>query len=125
MAGRVWLFEDAVAHFDKSHRSAVVQMSTQLPPGEELQMAREMCAYGARMPARLRYGSEPPFDDQYRDYGVYLATLAGDDVEAGIAHFRAKVEAADPEADGTFPAEVLVNLLLRLGRNAAALAVAR
>ncbi len=125
MASRDWLFEDEFAHIDTSHLSAVVQMSTQLPPGEELQMARELCAYGARMPARLRYGSEPPFDDQYRDYGIYLATLAGDDVEAGIAHFRAKVEASDPEADGTFPAEVLVNLLLRLGRNAEALAVAR
>jgi hypothetical protein len=49
----------------------------------------------------------------------------GENVEEGLAHFRAKVEKADPENDGTFPAEVLVNLLLRLGRPAEALAVAR
>jgi hypothetical protein len=125
MAGRDWLFADEFAHIDTSHLGAVVQMSTQLPPGPELEMARELCAYGARLPTRLRYNSDPPFEDQYRDYGVYLATLAGDNVEEGIAHFRAKAESADPETVGSFPAEVLVNLLLRLGRNAEALAVAR
>ena len=125
MAGRDWLFADEFAHIDTSHLGAVVQMSTQLPPGPELEMARELCAYGARLPGRLRYNSEPPFEDQYRDYGVYLATLAGDNIEEGVAHFRAKAEAADPETVGTFPAEVLVNLLLRIDRLPEALEVAR
>jgi hypothetical protein len=125
MEGRDWLFADDFYHIDISHLGAVVQMSVHLPPGEELQMARELCAYGARLSGRFQYESEPPFEDQYRDYGVYLATLAGDDVEGGLAHFRAKAEQADPQEVGTYPAEVLVNLLLRLGRDAEALAVAR
>ena len=51
--------------------------------------------------------------------------IAGDNVEAAIAHFQAKVDKADPENEGTRPAEVLVNLLLRLERPEKALAVAR
>lgn len=125
IAGRDWLFEDDFYHIDVSHLSAVVQMSIHLPPGEELNLARDLCAYGTHLSPRFQYAGDPPFDDQYKDYGVYLATLAGDGQEEGLAHFRAKVEKADPENDGTRPAEVLVNLLVRLGRHAEALAVAR
>jgi hypothetical protein len=125
IAGRDWLFADEFYHIDISHLGAVVQMSIYLPPGEELNKARELCEYGQRLSPRFKYASDPPFDDQYRDYGVYLATLAGDQISEGIAHFRAKVEKADPETDGTRPAEVLVNLLLRLNRAEEALAVAR
>jgi hypothetical protein len=125
MAGRDWLFVDEFYHIDISHLGAVVQMSIYLTPGEELNKARELCEYGQRLSPRFRYATDPPFDDQYRDYGIYLAVLAGDQVQEGIAHFRAKVEKADPEADGTRPAEVLVNLLLRLNRPEEALAVAR
>jgi hypothetical protein len=123
--GRDWLFADDFYHVDVSHLGAVVQMSIHLPPCEELEMARELCAYGARLSPRFQYESEPPFEDQYRDYGVYLAILAGDDVEAGLAHFRAKADQADSQEVGTYPAEVLVNLLLRLGRADEALAVAK
>jgi hypothetical protein len=125
MAGRDWLFADDFYHIDVSHLGAVVQMSVHLSPGEELNMARELCAYGQKLSPRFQYQSEPPFEDQYRDYGVYLAVLAGDDVEAGLEHFRAKVAQADPQEVGTYPAEVLVNLLLRAGRADEALAVAR
>jgi hypothetical protein len=125
LAGRDYLFEEEFAHIDTSHLNAVVQMSSVLDPGEELEMARELCLYGQRLSPRLRYPSDPPFDDTYRDYGAYLAILAGDDVEAGLQHFRTKAEQADPETIGTYPAEVLVNLLLRLERPAEALAVAR
>jgi hypothetical protein len=125
MAGRDFLFADEFAHIDTSHLNSVVQMSIVLEPGEELDMARELCAYGERLSPRLRYQSDPPFDDQYRDYGVFLAILAGDQVEEGLQHFRTKAEQADPETIGTYPAEVLVNLLLRLGRPEEALAVGR
>jgi hypothetical protein len=123
--GRDWLFEDEFAHIDVSHLSSVVQMSTSLDRCQELDMARELCAYGQKLSPRLKFKSDPPFDDQYGDYGVYLAILAGDKVEHGIDHFRKKAQAADPDEVGTFPAEVLVNLLLRLHREKDALAIAR
>jgi hypothetical protein len=125
IAGRDWLFEDEFYHVDVSHLGAVVQMSIHLPPGPDLNKAREMCAYGQRLSSRFQYAGEPPFEDQYRDYGIYLSVLAGDTVEEGIAHFRTKAESADPETVGTYPAEVLVNLLVRLNRPAEGLSVAR
>jgi hypothetical protein len=100
-------------------------MSIFLTTGEELSMARELCEYGKRLSPRFLGAGEPPFENQYQDYAVYLAALAGDAVEEAIAHFQAKVDKADPENEGTRPAEVLVNLLLRLERPEEALAVAR
>jgi hypothetical protein len=125
LTGREWLFGDEFSyHVDVSHLGSIVQMSIHLPGGQEIGLARELCAYGRKLSSRLQYPGDPPFEDQYRDYGVYLAILAGDKVEEGIAHFQAKVEAADPETVGTYPAVVLVNLLVRLGRPAQALALA-
>jgi hypothetical protein len=125
IAGRDFLFGEDYYHVDISHLGSVVQMSIHLPPGEELGMARELCEYGRRLATQFQYKGDPPFEDQYRDYGTYLAVLAGDDVDAGLAHFRAKVDEIDPETSGTYPAEVFVNLLLRAGRPPEALAVSR
>lgn len=123
--GRDWLFGDDFYHIDVSHLSAVVQMATHLPACAELELARELCVYGEKLSPRFQYNSDPPFENQYRDYGIYLGILAGDNVESGLDHFRAKAEEADPETVGTYPAEVLVNLLLRLNRTGEALAVSR
>lgn len=125
LAGRDWLFEDELYHVDISHLSSVVQMSLSLPPGEGLDLARELCAYGARLSPRLKGEGDPPFDDTYTDYGIYLDIVAGRKVEEGLAHFRQKAEQADPDSVGTYPAEVLVNLLVRLERLPEALDVAR
>jgi hypothetical protein len=125
MAGRDWLFGEDCYHVDTSHLSAVVQMSIELQPGAELDLARELCLYGQRLCPRFQYPGYPPFEDQYGDYGIYLDVLAGENTEAGLAHFRAKIDKADPQTEGTLAAEVLVNLYLRLKRPAEALAVAR
>jgi hypothetical protein len=125
VAGRDWLFADDLYHIDLSHLNSVVQMATQLDGGDELGLARDLCTYGKRLSPRFRFQADPPFDEQYVDYDWYLAALTGEDVEGGIAHFRAKAEAADPKEIGTFPAEVLVNMLLRLNRTEEAVAVLR
>lgn len=125
IAGRDWLFADDLYHIDLSHLNSVVQMATQLDGGEELQLARDLCAYGKKLSPRFRFQADPPFDDQYADYDWYLAALTGEDVEGAVSHFRAKAEAADPETTGTFPREVFINLLLRLGRTDEALAASR
>lgn len=125
IAGRDELFADDAYHVDLSHLSSVVQMSLDLPPGEDLERARELCEYGQRLSRTYQNPADPPFEDTYRDHGIYLAVVAGDDREAGLAHFRAKAEENPVEEAGTGPAEVLVQLLLRLGRAGEALAVAR
>jgi len=125
IAGRDHLFADDSYHIDVSHLSSVVQMSVALQPCEELEIARELCEYGQRLTGRFKSGGDPPFEDLYQSHGVYLALLAGDDVEKNLDYFREQAAAADPQTVGTYPAEVLVNLLLRLNRPAEALAVAR
>lgn len=124
IAGREWLFEGDAWHIDQSHLHSIVQLSVHLSAGEELEIARALCRYGEMLPANIRGSAEPPFDDVYRDYGMYLQVLAGDEVDAGLNHFQAKAEAADPEQT-TAPAEALVNLLLAAGREKQALAAAQ
>lgn len=125
IAERDYLFEDEAYHIDTSHLSSVVQMSMHLKPCLELNLARELCQYGKKLQGRFVGEDSPPFDGGYADYEVYLSILAGDRVEEGLAHFRNKLETADPEEVGTYPAEVLVNLLLKLGRGREAVEVAR
>jgi hypothetical protein len=125
IAGRDWLFGDDCYHIDLSHLSSVVQMSMHLTPCPEMEMARELCEYGQHLSGRFVNSGDPPFEDLYRAIGIYLAILAGDNVEQGLDYFRRQAEQADPETIGTYPAQALVNLLLRLERPAEALAVAR
>ncbi len=123
--GRDWLFSDEYYHIDLSHLNSVAQMSIGLEPCAELALARDLCAYGKMLSPRFAYRSDPPFDQPYQDYDMYLGILTGADVEGGVAHFRAKAGQADPYEVGTYPAEVLVNLLLRLNRPKEALDAAR
>jgi hypothetical protein len=125
MAGRDWLFADDCYHIDTSHLSSVVQMSLHLLPGVEMDLARELCEYGSKLSNRFTTPGDPPFENLYQAHGIYLAILAGDHVEENLNYFREQAANADPETVGTFPAEVLVNLLLRLKREPEALAVAR
>jgi hypothetical protein len=125
MQGRDWLFEEDFYHIDTSHLSSVVQMSVHLPPGPELELARELCAYGRRLSGRFQQPGDPPFEDLYLSHEHYLGILAGDRVEEGLAFFRGQVDNNSVEEVGTYPAEVLVNLLLKLDRPREALEVAR
>jgi hypothetical protein len=123
--GRDGLFADDLYHIDLSHLSSVVQFSLHLTPSPELGLARELCAYGSRLSDRFVQPGDPPFEELYPSHDRYLAILGGDDVENNLDYFRRQADAADPENVGTYPAEVLVNLLLRLERPAEALAVAK
>jgi hypothetical protein len=122
---RDYLFAEEAYHIDTSHLSSVVQMSMHLEPCAELDMARELCAYGEKLQGRFMGEEMPPFDRGYADHEVYLGILAGDEVEKGLAHFYQKLRDTDWEDIGTYPAEVMVNLLLRLGRGKEAVEVAR
>lgn len=120
--GRDWLFDEDGYHLDLSHLAAVVRMSPLLTDPASLLLALSLTDYGRRLSDRHRYAGDPPFEDTYVDHGAYLRALIGEDVEASLAHFRAKLsppqEAGDDEepfAD-PMPAQALVRLLVRLGR---------
>jgi hypothetical protein len=118
------LFDDGAYHIDTSHLSSVVQMSTYLPPGPDNSLARELCVYGRKLSPGLQGGNDPPFDENYDDYLAYLNAIAGVDVEAGLERFRSKAEREVAEG-ATYPAQVYVKLLLRVNRQAEALAAAK
>ncbi len=122
--GRDWLFEEDIYHIDLSHLSSVVQMSIHLSAGPDLERSRELCAYGQKLTGRFVQPGEPPFEEFYKAYDRYLGVLSGKEVEEGIAYFRGQVEANPIEEAGTYPAEVLVNLLLKVNRPREALAAA-
>ncbi len=117
IAGRDWLFEGTSYYVDSTHLASILGFTPELDDAETLRMALNMADYGQRLAPMFHFRSEPPFEDIYRDHAVYLRALLGEDVDAAIAHFRNK--AAEP-GDAT-PAEVLIDLLIRLGRYADAI----
>ncbi len=123
--GRDWLFADESYHIDVSHLAATVRVSPMLADAATIALAADLTEYGRRLSIRHRYEGDPPFDDVYEDHRVYLRALLGQDVEAAIAHFRAKLAPAavagasaeeEFERTDTATAQVLVGLLVRLGR---------
>src|SRR3954471_17142032 len=118
------LFDEGAYHIDTSHLSSVCQFALELDPCPERKLARDLCAYGERLSDTFKFASDPPFENTYADYKVLLDVLDGVDVEAGLKHFRDKIEPAAAEGS-TFPAEVYVNLLLKLDRKSEALQVAK
>jgi hypothetical protein len=65
----------------------------------------------------LQFEGSPPFEKIFDDHRVYLRALLGQDVENAIRHFQAKLDPAqadDPEA--SLPAQVFVDLLVKLGK---------
>jgi hypothetical protein len=118
------LFADDAYHIDTSHLSSVVQMSTHLPPGEGLNCARQLCAYGRKLAPNLQGRNDPPFEDNYDDFLAYLNVVAGEQVEEGLERFALKA-AREAEEGATYAAQVYINLLLKANRPADALAAAK
>ncbi|WP_169972643.1 hypothetical protein [Tautonia rosea] len=122
-----WLFDDDAYHIDTSHLAAVVRMSPLLQDPEAIRQAVDLTEYGRRLSDRHRYEGDPPFEQLYEDHGVYLRALLGEGVDEAIAHFREKLVPADPDGDdlaSTLPAQILIRLLDRLGRQEEAIPLA-
>lgn len=124
LKGQEAIFGDDTYHVDISHLQSVAQMAIQLPAGPDLELARELCIYGTHLSRTYQGDADSPFEKTYADYLVYLDIVMGRDVEAGLAYFEAKIT-QELEENNTFPAEVYVNLLIKLNRMPEALAAAR
>jgi hypothetical protein len=116
MAGRAWLFEANSSYTDSTHLTSVLRFTPELEDPETLRMALELAEYGRCLAPMFHFRGDPPFEHPYVDHAVYLKALLGEDLDAAIAHFRQKA-IPSPEFSGyTAPAEVLIELLLRLDR---------
>jgi hypothetical protein len=120
-----WIFEDEAYHIDVSHLSASVRTAVGLSDQETIALAADLCAYGRRLSDRLQFEGDPPFERTFEDHGAYFNASLGRDVDAAIDRFRAKIESVDKDSYGSsIPAQVLVNLLTRVGRVEQAIDVA-
>ena len=114
--GRNWLFENNAQHTDSSHIAPVLGLSAELDDKETLRLAVEIADYASRLGPLFQYSDDPPFERVYEDRAVQLRALLGEDVDRAIQHFDEKAAGSDPHRDGSRPAEVLVELLIRLAR---------
>jgi hypothetical protein len=114
--GREWLFENNAQYTDSSHIAPVLTFSAELADKETLKLAVEIADYATRLDAMFQYSDNPPFERAYYDRLIYLKALLGEDVDHAVMHFGEKAAASDADRDGYRPAEVLVELLTRLGR---------
>jgi len=120
MAGRPWLFEGNSYYVDSTHLTAILRFTPELEDVETLRMAVELAGYGRSLAEMFHFRGEPPFEDTYADHAVYLRALLGEDVGQAIAHFRRKAGEPESAPGDTTPAEVFIELLMRLGRYAEA-----
>jgi hypothetical protein len=115
IAGRDWLFADNNYHTDTTHIASVLRFSIELEDRESMRLAAELAEYGTKLAPMYHYKGDAPFEDPYRDHGIYLRALLGQDVEEAVAHFRQKARQGAEEGY-SFPGDVFVDFLVRLER---------
>jgi hypothetical protein len=125
IAGRPWLFEGNSSYVDSTHLSVLLRFTPELEDPETLRLAVEMADYGQCLAPMFHFRGDPPFEDTYADHAVYLRALLGENVDQAAAHFRQKATDAISALGDTTPAEVLIELLVRLRRYAEAIQVSQ
>ncbi len=116
IAGRDWLFGEYDYYVDTSHVVSILRFSLEATDRETLALAVELAEYGSHLSSMFGFRGDPPFEDGFKDYAIYLRALIGEHVDEAVAHFRSKITSCNPENAGPTPAQTLVALLARLGR---------
>lgn len=114
--GREWLFGEYDYYVDTSHLMSLLPYALDVTDCPTLELFHDLCAYGKRLSPMFQSRGQPPFDQPFVDYDEYVLAILGVDVEKRIEHFKEKVAESDPQEVGTAPAQLLVNLAVRLGR---------
>jgi hypothetical protein len=115
-ASRPWLFGEYDYYVDPSHVVSLLPYCAEIKDRQTLDLFHQICDYGQRLSTQFQSRGEPPFENTYVDYGHYVQALLGNDVDAHISHFRAKISGYDPQEASFGPAQMLINLLVGLGR---------
>jgi hypothetical protein len=118
---RDWLFGEYSSYIDPSHVVSLLQYSPEVTDPETLRQFHDLCEYGKRLSANFQFPGRPPFENPFVDYDHFVQALLGVGVDEHIAHFRKKV--VETETAGNWPAQILVNLLVRVDRYREALEV--
>ena len=102
---------------DATHLASVVRISRILEDTTLIQKAYELSRFGDGLPDDLKYPGEVPFEDVFPDHLRYYAAILGQNEQAGIDHFRKKIDQHDARQHGGVVIETFVELLARTGRN--------
>jgi hypothetical protein len=125
IAGRDWLFDDGNYHVDVSHLAAVVRFARFLTPeSPSVDMTLQLCEYGVRLAPQFQYPADPPFDEYYTAHLYFFRMLAGVERDQAMAYFRGRLATAAEMDDRRMIAYLLVDLLVRIGAQGEAVAVA-
>jgi hypothetical protein len=117
VADRDWLVADEAYHIDVSHLSATVRYSLVVSDPGVLALAVDLTEYGRRLSPRLQFEGSAPFERTFDDHRVFLRALLGQDIDEAIVHFREKITPGEAEdLETSLPAQVLVDILMRLGK---------
>lgn len=118
------LVGDPSLHVDVSHLQSVLRIARVCTDEPTLRRAWELSVYACRLPDDVTYPGEPPFEQVGEASRQFFGAQLGRDVAEATAFFRRAAVAADPLDTGTLPADTLVLLLHRVGRDAEALQAA-
>lgn len=127
IAGKEWLFEEDNYHIDVSHLNAVVRFARAMDADTpELEQARQLAEYGARLSTKYQYPGPPPFEDFYPAHRYYLNALAGEGSarDEALAWFKKQLGDDPQQTDSQIVAFTLVDLLTRIGRTSEAVDLA-
>jgi len=121
LSGRESLFAEGGYHIDVSHLHSTVSFARHLDRDcPELQMAIELCDYGAQLAEPLRYPGDVPFDDYYVANRHFLNALADVDVDASLHYFIDRLRQEPETSDKRMIAFVLADLGQRVDRTSMA-----
>ena len=87
-------------------------------------MALQLAQYGTRLAPQYQYAGNPPFDDFYPAHIRFFKVLLDVEREQSLAYFREKIGEDVAETDSQLSAYVVVDLLMRIGRQGEALELA-
>ncbi len=116
VASRPWLFENDNYHVDTTHLAAVIRFALSCEDPRVLRTALDLTEYGRRLSPQYQFAGQEPFVDTYPAHALFFQGAMGENFDEATRYFRER--AAGAEESG--PAEVLIALLARAGRNAEA-----
>ena len=109
-------FGEYTVHVDASHLSSVVRFAEIVDKKLDLECAYDLTLYGKRLHQNFHFPCPAPFEDIYESHHLLFGSQLGQAVDAAVDYFRGQAEQAHREEGTSWPAEVYVMLLARLGR---------
>lgn len=122
LATRPTLLRDGTYHLDTTHLASTVRFARVLDDQTRLRQVYDLAQYGRHLHPQFQYPGEEPFLDLYPASLAFFGALLGENVDGGIRYFTQKADSVDRRQFGNIAVEVLIDLLSRVGRHAAAIA---